>query len=58
MDIDDLKAMLRQLITERFQLKSHSEERPVTAYTLLAGRHEREETAVAPEVLPRPSHAD
>jgi multidrug efflux pump len=29
-----------------------------TAYTLLAGRHEREETAVAPEVLPRPSHAD
>ena len=35
-DIDDLKAMLRQLVTERFQLKSHYEERPVTAYTLLA----------------------
>jgi uncharacterized protein (TIGR03435 family) len=35
-DIDDLKAMLRQLVTERFQLKSHYEDRPVTAYTLLA----------------------
>jgi len=35
-DIDDLKAMLRQLVTERFQLKSHYEERPVTAYTLVA----------------------
>jgi uncharacterized protein (TIGR03435 family) len=37
-DIDDLKAMLRQLITERFQMKSHYENRPVTAYTLLAGQ--------------------
>jgi uncharacterized protein (TIGR03435 family) len=37
-DIDDLKAMLRQLITERFQLKSHYEDRPVTAYTLLADK--------------------
>jgi uncharacterized protein (TIGR03435 family) len=36
-DVDDLKAMLRQLVTERFQLKSHYEDRPVTAYTLLAG---------------------
>jgi uncharacterized protein (TIGR03435 family) len=35
-DIDDLKAMLRQLVTERFQLKSHYEDRPVTAYTLVA----------------------
>ena len=35
-DIDDLKAMLRQLVTERFQTKSHYEDRPVTAYTLLA----------------------
>jgi uncharacterized protein (TIGR03435 family) len=35
-DVDDLKAMLRQLVTERFQLKSHYEDRPVTAYTLLA----------------------
>jgi uncharacterized protein (TIGR03435 family) len=37
-DIDDLKAMLRQLITERFKLKSHYEERPVNAYTLLADK--------------------
>jgi uncharacterized protein (TIGR03435 family) len=37
-DIDDLKAMLRQLITERFNLKSHYEDRPVTAYTLLADK--------------------
>jgi uncharacterized protein (TIGR03435 family) len=37
-DIDDLKAMLRQLITERFQLKSHYEDRPVTAYTLLSDK--------------------
>jgi uncharacterized protein (TIGR03435 family) len=35
-DVDDLKAMLRQLVTERFQLKSHYEDRPVTAYTLVA----------------------
>ncbi len=37
-DIDDLKAMLRQLITERFQLKSHDEQRPVTAHTLVADK--------------------
>ncbi len=37
-DIDDLKAMLRQLITERFKLKSHYEDRPVNAYTLLADK--------------------
>jgi uncharacterized protein (TIGR03435 family) len=37
-DVDDLKAMLRQLITERFQLKSHDEQRPVTAYTLVADK--------------------
>lgn len=35
-DVDDLKAMLRQLVTERFQMKSHYEDRPVTAYTLVA----------------------
>jgi uncharacterized protein (TIGR03435 family) len=38
MDVDDLKAMLRQLVTERFQLKSHYEDRPVTTYTLLADK--------------------
>jgi uncharacterized protein (TIGR03435 family) len=37
-DIDDLKAMLRALITERFKLKTHYEDRAVTAYTLLADR--------------------
>ncbi len=37
-DIEDLKAMLRQLITERFKLKSHYEDRPVSAYTLLADK--------------------
>jgi uncharacterized protein (TIGR03435 family) len=37
-DIDDLKAMLRQLVTERFQMKSHYEDRSVTAYTLLANQ--------------------
>jgi uncharacterized protein (TIGR03435 family) len=37
-DIDDLKAMIRQLITERFKLKAHYEDRPVTAYTLLADK--------------------
>jgi len=37
-DIDDLKAMLRALIVERFTLKSHYEDRPVTAYTLLADK--------------------
>lgn len=37
-DIDDLKAMLRQLITERFKLKTHYEDRPVDAYTLIADK--------------------
>src|SRR4029077_11779443 len=37
-DIEALKAMLRQLITERVQLKAHSEDRPVPAYALLADK--------------------
>ncbi len=37
-DVDDLKAMVRQLITERFQLKSHFEMRPVEGYTLIADK--------------------
>ena len=37
-DIDDLKAMVRALITERFKLKTHFEDRPVTAYTLIADK--------------------
>ena len=37
-DIDDLKAMLRALMTERFKLKTHYEDRPVTAYTLMVDK--------------------
>ncbi|MGD1072561.1 MAG: TIGR03435 family protein [Bryobacteraceae bacterium] len=36
MDIDDLFPMLRALLTERFKLATHTEQRPATAYTLLA----------------------
>ena len=35
-DIDDLWAMLRALIVERFQMTTHTEDRPVTAYNLVA----------------------
>jgi len=35
-DIDDLWTMLRALIVERFQLTTHTEERPLTAYDLVA----------------------
>ena len=37
-DVDDLKAMIRQLVAERFKMKSHYEDRPVNAYTLLADK--------------------
>jgi uncharacterized protein (TIGR03435 family) len=37
-DIDDLKAMVRALIIERFQLKTHYEDRLVTAYTLISDK--------------------
>jgi uncharacterized protein (TIGR03435 family) len=33
---EDLRSMLRAMITERFQMKWHMEDRPVTAYTLVA----------------------
>jgi uncharacterized protein (TIGR03435 family) len=33
---EDLRNMLRSMITERFQMKWHMEDRPVTAYTLVA----------------------
>jgi uncharacterized protein (TIGR03435 family) len=36
MDTDTVWAMIRQLITERFQIKAHMEERPATAYDLVA----------------------
>jgi uncharacterized protein (TIGR03435 family) len=37
-DIDTLIAMLQNLIVERFKLQTHMEERPINAYTLLAGK--------------------
>ena len=33
---EDLRSMMRALIEERFQMKWHMEDRPVTAYTLVA----------------------
>jgi uncharacterized protein (TIGR03435 family) len=33
-DFEDLRPMLRALITERFSLKSHMEDRPIPGYTL------------------------
>jgi uncharacterized protein (TIGR03435 family) len=35
-DIEDLRQMVRQLLTERFQMKTHMEDQPLTAYTLIA----------------------
>lgn len=37
-DIDMLSRMLQTLLTTRFQLKFHMEERPVMAYTLIAAK--------------------
>jgi uncharacterized protein (TIGR03435 family) len=36
MDPEDLREMLRNLVTERFQIKAHMEDRPINAYTLQA----------------------
>ncbi len=35
-DPSELQEMMRALLVERFEIKSHMEDRPVTAYTLLA----------------------
>jgi len=35
-DIDDLRLMLRALLVERFKMATHMEDRPVSAYTLVA----------------------
>lgn len=35
-DVEALLQMLKNLIVERFQLKTHTEERPINAYTLIA----------------------
>jgi uncharacterized protein (TIGR03435 family) len=34
---EELQLMLRALLIERFKIQSHMEDRPITAYTLLAG---------------------
>ena len=35
---EDLRSMVRAMISERFQMKWHMEDRPVTAYTLVANK--------------------
>ena len=37
-DTDSLRLMLRSLLEERFGLKAHMEDRPVSAYTMTAGK--------------------
>ncbi|MCU1339231.1 MAG: hypothetical protein JWO19_4812 [Bryobacterales bacterium] len=37
-DFDDLRLMLRALLVDRFKIVTHTEDRPVTAYTLLAAK--------------------
>jgi uncharacterized protein (TIGR03435 family) len=36
LDIDDVRVMMRALLIDRLKMKTHVEDRPVTAYTLLA----------------------
>jgi len=35
-DPEDLREMVRALLIDRFQIKAHTEDRPITAYTLIA----------------------
>jgi uncharacterized protein (TIGR03435 family) len=35
-DIEDLRPMLQALLVDRFKLKAHMEDRPISAYTLIA----------------------
>jgi len=45
---EDLRNMLRALITDRFQMKWHMEDRPITAYTLVAANPKLKPTATPP----------
>jgi uncharacterized protein (TIGR03435 family) len=36
LDLDDLRQMLRAMMADRFKMKSHMEDRPVTTYSLVA----------------------
>jgi uncharacterized protein (TIGR03435 family) len=42
---EDLRSMVRAMIAERFQMKWHMEDRPVTAYTLVAANPRLKPTA-------------
>ena len=44
-NLEDLRYMLRTLIAERFQMKWHMDDRPVTAYTLVAVKPKLKPTA-------------
>jgi uncharacterized protein (TIGR03435 family) len=35
-DGDDFRRLLRELLTDRFQMKTHTEDRPIDAYTMIA----------------------
>jgi uncharacterized protein (TIGR03435 family) len=38
MDVDSMRSMLRALLEDRFQLKAHTEERPVSGYALVPAK--------------------
>jgi uncharacterized protein (TIGR03435 family) len=44
-NLEDLRSMLRAMFAERFQMKWHMEDRPVTAYTLVAANPKLKLTA-------------
>jgi uncharacterized protein (TIGR03435 family) len=44
-NFEDLRYMVRALLSERFQMKWHMEDRPVTAYTLVAANPKLKPTA-------------
>ena len=52
LDFDDFKQMLRNLLADRFKLKTHMGEVPIDAYTLGGSRPEVEE-GPSPEIAPR-----